>query len=127
MRSLGAEGIAETTRPSSGQPPFYERFKEERSIETPPRAPRRRSDSLPGAAFDARPRRGVPQPGRGFARRAANAPLGKKNMPTEEAKGSGAPLPLAPRALRGGVSPRSPRLDRLPAVRRQVADQVVDC
>ena len=72
MRSLGAEGIAEKTRLTSGQAAFYERFNEERSMEKPPpRAPRRRSGSLPGAAYDARPRRGVPQPGRGFALRAA--------------------------------------------------------
>jgi len=32
---------------------------------------RRRRGSLPSAAYDARPRRGVPQPGRGFALRAA--------------------------------------------------------
>jgi hypothetical protein len=69
MRSLGAEGIAEKTRRTSGQTAFYERFNEERSMERPsPHAPRRRSGSLPSAAYDARPRRGVPQPGRGFAR-----------------------------------------------------------
>jgi hypothetical protein len=35
MRSLGAEGIAEKTRRSSGQTAFYERFNEERSIDIP--------------------------------------------------------------------------------------------
>jgi len=35
MRSLGTEGIAEKTRRSSGQTAFYERFNEERSMETP--------------------------------------------------------------------------------------------
>ena len=36
MRSLGAEGIAEKTRLTSGQAAFYERFNEERSMEKPP-------------------------------------------------------------------------------------------
>jgi hypothetical protein len=67
MRSLGAEGIAEKTRRSSGRTAFYERFTKNGAWKPPPRAPQRRSGSLPGAAYDARPRRGVPQPGRGFA------------------------------------------------------------
>jgi hypothetical protein len=74
MKSLGAKGMAEKTCRSSGrqfsasETAFYERFNEERSMKPSPRAPRRRFGSLPGAAFNARPRRGVPQPGRGFAR-----------------------------------------------------------
>ena len=72
MRSLGAEGIAEKTRRRSGQTAFYERFNEERSMDIPLLVlRRRRRGSLPSAAYDARPRRGVPQPGRGFALRAA--------------------------------------------------------
>jgi len=64
MRSLGAEGIAEKTRRSSGQTAFYERFNEERSMDIPPpRAP----STAPRLSPQRRLRREAP-PGRPAAR-----------------------------------------------------------
>ena len=128
MRSPGAEGIAEKRGVPAAKELSNERFNEERSMEKPLLVlRRRRSGALLSAAYDARPRRGPPQPGRGFARCAAECAARKGNNRPPEKRSEGlrrTPPRPAPGALRGGVSPRSPRLDRLPALRRQVADQV---
>jgi hypothetical protein len=130
MRSVGAKGIAEKTPRSSGQTAFYERFNEERSVETP--------SSRSAAALRLSPRRRLRReapPGRPSSPDGASreerqsAPLEREQSPGEKRSEGLRRIPPrpAPGALRGGVSPRPPRLDRPPALHPQVADQVVDC
>src|SRR4029079_4494797 len=51
-----------------------------------------------------------------------SAPLEREHRPVKTKRRAPAPPRPAPGALRGGVSPRSPRLDRPPAPPPQVAD-----
>ena len=78
MRSLGAEGIAEKTRRSSGQTAFYERFNEERSMENPLLVLRGDAPALSPASRTTRGPAGASRSPDGASRdERQSAPLGK--------------------------------------------------
>ena len=68
MRSLGVEGIAEKSDVAAAKQLSASDSTKNGAWEHPFPVLRGDAPALPGAAYDARPRRGVPQPGRGFAR-----------------------------------------------------------
>src|ERR1700751_2167480 len=84
MRSLGAEGIAEKTRRSSGQTAFYERFNEERSMDIPLLVLRRRAPRLSPAPPTTRGPAGASRSPDGALRyERQSPPLGKGQSPAE--------------------------------------------
>ena len=123
MSDLGVSGPKRRAmdRPQGGQ------IQRERSTRSP--------SSCSAAALQLSPQRrrrreapsGVPQARRGFARSATELTARKGTIAPLETKRRAPAHPSQActwSPSRRGVSPRPPRLDRLPALRRQVADQV---